>query len=265
MAPAGPAPTPGPQPGQAWQTSDQSKQRILEVIGQRGSTDEMIPEWWILLPLLAIILSVGVSILGLFVPVLAGIAGIAISIAATVIVLLLIYKLLKRHNLHLVREANLRRAVIDYFKFKGEEKGAGYNVYQYTQAMEGTDREGLATEKPQDALLWTILCIIPIINLIAYILIAYWLTSFSSAHDRRFYAFAQNSQYAGSQIGMGNIMPPMWRPVPDRSFILYFILTIITFGLFAIYWVYVLIKDVNEHFKNEWEFEDALARELQRV
>ncbi len=63
---------------------------------------------------------------------------------------------------------------------------------------------------------------------------------------------------------MGNIMPPMWRPVKERSFLLYIIITIII-SLFAIYWAYVLIKDLNEHFKNEWEFEDALVSATQRI
>jgi hypothetical protein len=258
-------PTSGPQPAQGWQNSEQAKQRILETISQRGHTDEMIPEWWVLLPILSIILSIGVSIALAFISPAGFLVTFGVGIIASIIVLILIYKLLKRHNLHLAREAALRRSIIDYFRFKGEEKGAGYQVYQYTQAMEGIDREGLAVEKPQDALLWTILSIIPIISIVAEILIAYWLTNFSPGHDRRFFAFAQNTQYAGSQVGMQNIMPPMWRPVPDRSFILYVILTIVTLGLFSIYWVYCFIKDLNEHFKNEWEFEDALVRELQRV
>jgi hypothetical protein len=257
-------PAGAPQGAQSWQTSEQAKQRIMEAVGQRGRTDEIIPEWWVLLPILAFVLSVGISIAGIFIPALF-IVSIGASIVGTIIVLFLIYKLLKRHNLHLAREAALRRSIIDFFKFKGEEKGAGYQVYQYTQAMEGIDREGLAVEKPQDAILWTILTIIPIISIVAYILIAYWLTNFSPGHDRRFFAFAQNSQYAGNQVGMQNLMPPVWRPVPERSFILYIILTIVTFGLFAIYWVYVLIKDLNEHFKNEWEFEDALVAQIQRV
>lgn len=263
---AAPAPMAGAQPAQNWQASEQAKQRIMETISQRGHTDEMIPEWWVLLPILVVLLSVGVSIIGFFYAPFASIfVTIGASIVSAIIILLLIYKLLKRHNLHLAREATLRRSIIDFFRFKGEEKGAGNQVYQYTQAMEGIDREGLAVEKPQDALLWTILCIIPIINYVAYILIAYWLTNFSPGHDRRFFAFAQNTQYAGNQVGMQNLMPPVWRPVPERSFILYIVLTIVTFGLFAIYWVYVLIKDLNEHFKNEWEFEDALVAQMQRI
>jgi hypothetical protein len=246
--------------------SEQAKQRIMEAINRRGQTDEMIPTWWVFLPLFAVLLSMVFNFAGFYVNIPGGfIVTTAVSLIVAIVVLLLIYKLLKRHNLHMAREAALRRGTIDFFKFKAEEKGVGPQVSQYTQAMENIDREGLGSEKPQDALLWTILCIIPFINYVAYILIGYWLTNFSPGHDRRFFAFAQNTQYAGTQIGMQNLLPPMWRPVPERSFLLYIILTIITLGLFAIYWVYVLIKDLNEHFQNQWEFEDALSREIQKV
>ncbi len=268
MAPPSEPSTSGPAATapSGYSLSDQAKQRIMEAINRRGQTDEMIPEWWILLPILVILLVTGFSFIGIFVNIPAIVViSVAVSFIAPLLILILIYKLLKRHNLHMAREAALRRGIIDFLRFKAEERAAGYQVAQYTQAMETIDRDGLIVEKPQDALLWTILCVIPIINYVAYILIAYWLTNFSPGHDRRFFAFAQNTQYAGNQIGMQNILPQMWRPVPDRSFLLYIVLTIITLGLFAIYWAYVLIKDLNEHFKNEWEFEDALARELQKA
>lgn len=46
--------------------------------------------------------------------------------------------------------------------------------------------------------------------------------------------------------------------LPDRSMILYVILTIFT-GIFALYWLYVLVKDPNDHFANQWRFEDSLV------
>ncbi len=56
MPQAVPAPIPGPMPAQSWQTSEQSKQRIIEAVSQRGHTDEIIPEWWVLLPIIAVLL-----------------------------------------------------------------------------------------------------------------------------------------------------------------------------------------------------------------
>ena len=53
--------------------------------------------------------------------------------------------------------------------------------------------------------------------------------------------------------------------LPDRSFVLYLILTIITLGIFGIYWLYVLLKDPNEHFKHHILVEDRLLGQLESV
>ena len=54
------------------------------------------------------------------------------------------------------------------------------------------------------------------------------------------------------------VVNPSWKALPSRSFVLYFILSIVTLGIFEFYWSYVLIKDFNEHFKAQWQFEDSL-------
>lgn len=47
---------------------------------------------------------------------------------------------------------------------------------------------------------------------------------------------------------------------PDRSTILYIVLSIVTLGLFMLYWVYTLTKDPNVHFKSHVEVEDEFLR-----
>jgi hypothetical protein len=37
------------------------------------------------------------------------------------------------------------------------------------------------------------------------------------------------------------------------------VLTVITFGVFGIYWLYTLIDDPNKHFERQHVVEDALA------
>jgi len=49
----------------------------------------------------------------------------------------------------------------------------------------------------------------------------------------------------------------------ERSMMLYAVLTVITFGLFGIYWLYVLIDDPNKHFVRQEAVEDALKKALQ--
>jgi uncharacterized membrane protein len=51
--------------------------------------------------------------------------------------------------------------------------------------------------------------------------------------------------------------------VPDRSTILYIILSIITLGLFYLYWWYTLTKDPNEHFKTHRVIEAEIIRGIE--
>jgi hypothetical protein len=250
-------------PATGWQSSEGAKQRLIEIIQRRSSTDEVIPTIWILFPILAVILAVVVGTVALFFNLVSGlVVFIAGTILAVVLIAILNYKLLKRQDGHMAREAALRRALIDYFRARGEERGVGYNVFQYTQAMEGIDRDALFREKRRDPLLWTLVVFIPIVGWILYAYMLYFLTDFNSNHDKRWSFFVQNAQLAGNQMGLV-FVPPTWRTVPERSFVLYLVITILL-SIFLVWWYYVLIKDLNDHFYNEWEFEDQLLRELQK-
>ncbi len=51
-------------------------------------------------------------------------------------------------------------------------------------------------------------------------------------------------------------------PIPDRSFALYFVLSLITGSIFAVYWVYVLVSDPNNHFRQQMLMEDTIMAQL---
>ncbi|MFQ5950797.1 MAG: DUF4234 domain-containing protein, partial [Candidatus Geothermarchaeales archaeon] len=46
------------------------------------------------------------------------------------------------------------------------------------------------------------------------------------------------------------------RPMPERSVVLYLVLSIVTLGIFGIYWLYTLIDDPNLHFRHHIHTED---------
>ncbi len=54
------------------------------------------------------------------------------------------------------------------------------------------------------------------------------------------------------------------KEVPDRSTILYFIITIL-FTPFLFYWVYTLTKDPNEHFKSHAAIEEDMVMALEKI
>ncbi|NYT12563.1 MAG: DUF4234 domain-containing protein [Methanomassiliicoccales archaeon] len=252
---------PGAQPGPR-DTSPEGM--IREAVQMRGGTDEILNEIWAFIPLISVILIGAVSGI-LFITtsdvyLTYGIT-LGVSVIAVVLIVILIYKLFNRNNLHSRREAMFRAAVVDYIKRKAIEKGLSQAVASQVQTMESINYESRSYEPERSAVLWAVLPIIPVVGWIFLIIALYYLTHFPTGHDRRWHAFTQQTQYAGSQLGM-NLMLPSWRMLPERSFIIYFILTIVTFGIFMIYWYYVLIKDMNDHYRAQWQFEDQFVREI---
>lgn len=222
-------------------------------------SDEVISEIWLVLPLIGVI--GGFAIQGLFWAFggfwLTLIAGIAASILSVVFFAILNYKLFNRNNQHMRREAMLRDGIIDYFRNKGSEK-ISVNI----STMESINYEARINDEEHNAALWAILPILPVVGWIFLLIALYYLTKFPTDHDRRWHAFTQQVQNAGSHMG-AKVILPSWKTLPDRSYVLYLILSIITLGLFGLYWYYVLIKDMNMHFKTQWKFEDQLIQELE--
>jgi hypothetical protein len=249
------------QPG-----TDASPEGMIRQAAQmRGSTDEVLSEVWAFIPLISVILIVAVtSVLAFTITDFYLYTGVTVGIGlvAQILIVILIYKLFNRNNMHNRRESMLRAATVDMFKRRAAEKGISQSIASQIQTMESINYESRAYEPERSAALWAILPILPLVGWIFMLIALYYLTSYPPGHDRRWHAFTQQAQYAGSQLGM-NMVLPSWRSLPERSFIIYFILTIVTLGLFMIYWYYVIIKDMNEHYRSQWQFEDQLLREIQ--
>ncbi|PJB21109.1 MAG: hypothetical protein CO114_07100 [Euryarchaeota archaeon CG_4_9_14_3_um_filter_38_12] len=87
----------------------------------------------------------------------------------------------------------------------------------------------------------------------------YFLTKDPGIHDSR-----QNSfiRYASSALHkLGITVQPSWKTIPQRSAVLYLVLSLFM-PFFFIYWFYVVIKDLNNHFRTQWVFEDSLVNAL---
>lgn len=233
-------------------------------IGRRKQTDVKVSEYWILLPVAVVVASYVLGLIAFMYDVFLGFLVTAVgTIVGIILLAFLIYRLLRRRNEHMAREAQLRRELMDYIRFRGEEDGIAHRTEPYVQAMQAFDRGSLMHEEPQSALLWTILCLIPGINIVAIVLTLFWLTDFAPGHDRRFYGFVQNAHNVAEQVGLGPLLSGGWKSIPERSYVLYLIVTFLL-PVFAIWWFYVLIKDLNDHFDNEWIFEDNLMAELKK-
>ena len=251
--------------------------RISEAIRARSSSDEIMGGMWIVLLILSpLIMVIGIVFLvlgmlatafsasgvGMGVGSGAAVIGLVLIVLGGLIYIIINYKLLKRNNEHSKREAALRQGIIDYFRTKAAERNMEGALSSQLATMQSIDSESRSDERERSAGLYSILIIIPFIGTLIQWYVAYILTKFSAKHDHRWMAFAQQTQTAGQALGM-TMVYPSWKTIPERSFFLYLIISLITGGLFWIYWYYVFMKDMNEHYKAQWQFEDQLLAAIQ--
>ena len=125
-----------------------------------------------------------------------------------------------------------------------------------------TVREANAEETEKSAILWAILsAFVPFVQWY----VNYFLMNDFYRHEQREDGFWEDLGRAMNKLGINFSVPRRTEAMPNRSFVLYLILTIITMGLFGVYWIYVLLKDPNEHFKYHIEAESQLLSALESV
>ena len=181
-----------------------------------------------------------------------------LAIIGFIVNIMLTYKLVKRRNTHFRRQTFLFEDIAAVVKAIAAKKGV--DVETSLSSCERTVREAKAEETEKGAVLWAILSAI---IFIAQWYVNYFLMKDLYKHERREDGFWEDLTRTLDKLGI--TFSPLRRveTTPDRSFVLYLILTIITLGLFGIYWIYVLLKDPNEHFRYHMKFEDQLLSTLE--
>jgi multisubunit Na+/H+ antiporter MnhB subunit len=249
------APTPAPVAGTAVAT-------IQDAIRRRSESDIKMSGAWILVVIFSpVLLAIGIFmvLIGFFAPVLLLIGGL-VAIIALVLAAVLYYKLINRRNKHFMRSRMLREGLIRHIESKASELGRTQDVMSELSTMRMVHSELNSEEGDKSAGLYAILSIIvPFVSL--YVM--YFLTKEFVSHDTKERAFFQALSTAANKLGIPAQFP-YWKELPRRSAGLYLILTIVLSGLFAIYWMWTLIKDPHQHFDAHAVFEDALMSTLYR-
>ena len=181
-------------------------------------------------------------------------------IIAFIVSIILTYKLVKRRNTHFKRQMFLSEDVITAVKTIAAKKGVDVEVA--LSSVERTVREAKSEETEKSAVLWAILSAI---IFLADWYVRYFLMKDFYKHERREDGFWEDLSKTLDKCGITFSVPRRTEATPNRSFVLYLIVTIITMGLFGIYWLYVLLKDPNEHFKYHMQIEDQLLGSLESV
>ena len=188
--------------------------------------------------------------------ILLGILGLAFAILNAV----MIYKLVKRRNSHFGRQLLLYQHLYDALREIGGRKNVDVSIP--LNNLDRTMREVRIEETPKSSGLWAVLVFLPIIGFFASWYVYYFSMRDFYRHERREDLYINDLLGALAVSGVNISLPRRMYPIPDRSFALYLILSIITLRLFDIYWVYVLLTDPNNHFRQQWMVEDTFIAQL---
>lgn len=183
-----------------------------------------------------------------------------LGIISFIVFIVLIYKLVSRRNNHFKRQIFLMEDTIRLIGKVAEQKKTA--VETDLSLCERTLREVRMEEGEKSAALWAILSAV---TGIAALYVFYFLMRDFYKHERREDGFWEDISKILGKLGVSFTPPRRENPLPDRSFILYLILSILTLGIFGIYWLYVLIKDPNEHFKYHAVADEELLAALEKA
>lgn len=246
---------------------------IKRYVSEAEKTDYIMPLWLPFLPAVLAVISVflmfymtivasthrevmriggATAIVGLFA--IAGSLFLLLYIISLAIGIYVLYKLITRRNNHFRRTHKLYDAIVSLLK---EKEGKTAEIVEMESIV--YDMRGEETER--NAVLWIILTIL--IGLV-WFYVAHFLNKDFRKHElreRRLISLINDVLRRRRAPGIVKFE----ENVPDRSTLLYIVLTIITLGLFGLYWIYTLAKDPNEHFKQHRVVENQLLGFLENL
>jgi len=188
--------------------------------------------------------------------ILAWIGLILVGFIVSIFGAIALYYMISRRNDHFRRQRMLTSILLPYLETKLKEKGRSSNSIS-ALALLNRDSEYEETEK--SPAVWAILYLFvtPIVGLYVF----HFLTHDLYKHFKRQVDLGRSLEALLKDLDIQFVSPTQYE-VKRRETILYIILTVVTVGLFWIYWFYLQLKEYNEHFKSQWKLEDQLMNTL---
>lgn len=247
------------------------------MIRRRSSTDRRMGYVWMIVPVLPILVGIGlaVSLIGILASAFSRIGSLqqpasAIPAAGAILALyglaivsfytilafgaFATYYMIERRNGHFRRQQRLFSTLQEYLTSKTGVAG-NENGFRLWQSSE----ESALEERDRPAGLWSVLYLFvtPIVGLI----VAFNLTQDLRRHEEL------QANYQTALLGALNeagFVTPTLPPsrLHQRDPLLFIILTAITGGLFWVYWFHTLLKDYNQHFQDQAQYEDQILAVL---
>jgi hypothetical protein len=168
------------------------------------------------------------------------------------------WKLIERQQAHYKRMGRFADALLNLVEEQADVSNrrgeVGLGLTHLHSLNE--DLQQLQRGKERSAALWTVLGILTLG--IAFFYVLYFLNADLVAHDRAESQLVEEASSLLGKLGIGRYPVTVDARVPDHNFALFLLLTIITLGIFGLYWSYVRIKDPNDHFEEHERWEEQL-------
>ncbi len=255
-------------------------ERIRISIREADEKDYVIPIWLVLLPFILGVLgaiALLVSILGFMMTMLTatgpsapppGMAtGAMVGVLALVSLLMflgfislivqlyVIYKLIDRRNQHFSRTNMLYEDVANLLDSMGYKDSSA--------KIRATLRElNFEVGGEKGAVLWVVIYFL--FSLIIFYILHFLNKDFRKHSKAEMDIYDELNKVFQAE-GLPTVDPRSLATIPDRSTILYIILSILTLGIFLIYWLYTAAKDGNEHMEAHRRIEAQLLTNLEEL
>ena len=185
--------------------------------------------------------------------------SILVGVIAAVLYLVLVYRLLNRCNEHFSRHRLLDVELLEAVRVIAEKRQV-VNGERYNALLHDVREAGIR-EREKPAFLWALLILVPYVGIVSLLYILYSLTRDFPEHERRESTFLANvKSLVPADIPL--TIARRAKPLQPRNFWLYLALSIVTLGIFTLYWFYILIKEPNTHFAEHKNWEDQLVLSL---
>lgn len=171
-----------------------------------------------------------------------------------------LYKLLERREQHFERMVAFRQHLIGALRERAVATAGADSFATELAELEGLDLEATYRDRygEKTPVLWLVLGLLTgVTNFYVY----YFLNDDFRAHEDNERAFLFKAASLMEKLGLRWEAPSV-AAVPERRFIKFLLLTLVTIGLYGIYWWYTLIIDPNRHFDSHVAWESRLRAAL---
>jgi len=179
----------------------------------------------------------------------------------------LVYLLVSIRNNHFNRQCLMIEDAIKYIHSYVSEKGIEEEIKHLLLSVEREFREMRYEKEHKPAIIYSLLVFLLGSGLgsIIKFYVFHFLNKDFYRHERREDFVLEDLSSLIRKICGRDLAWTRPTPIPNRSSIIYIALSILTLGLFVSYWIYCIIKDVNNHFEYQASWEYSLLEILETL